>query len=76
MREYSLNLKGTPCPINFVRTKLKLDSMELNKFLEVILDDGEAVISVSKSIEEEGHEISSRIQNSDQSWTITIRKLI
>jgi TusA-related sulfurtransferase len=50
--------------------------MELNKFLEVILDDGEAVISVSKSIEEEGHEISSRIQNSDQSWTITIRKLI
>lgn len=76
MREYSLNLKGTPCPINFVRTKLKLESMELNTILEVILDDGEAVTSVSQSIEEEGHEIYSRTQNSDQSWTITIKKLI
>lgn len=72
MQPFKLNLCGTPCPINYVRTKLKLDSMNSGDLLEVMLDDGEAIESVSKSIIEEGHSIQSKIQNQDSTWNLII----
>ena len=45
------------CPINFVKTKLKLESMEPGEVLEVILDSGDPIQNVPKSIKEEGHKI-------------------
>ena len=35
-----LDLRGTPCPINFVRTKLYLEKMPPGGLLEVWLDPG------------------------------------
>lgn len=70
-----LNLKNTPCPINFVRTKLKLETMQVGEILEVILDDGEAIESVSTSITEEGQKILEKTQAEDSSWVLRIEKL-
>lgn len=53
----SLNLKGVMCPINFVKTKLKLEEMQDGQILELILDDGEPMQNVPRSIKEEGHKI-------------------
>ncbi|MBM3253383.1 MAG: sulfurtransferase TusA family protein [Candidatus Omnitrophica bacterium] len=53
----SLDLTGVACPMNFVKTKLKLEEMEKGKILEVILDEGEPIMNVPKSIKEEGHRI-------------------
>lgn len=53
----TLDLRGVLCPINFVKTKLKLESMEAGKILEVTLDSGEPIQNVPKSIKEEGHKI-------------------
>ncbi len=36
--EAHLDLRGTPCPINFVRTKLRLEQMSPGALLEVWLD--------------------------------------
>lgn len=72
----SLNLKSTPCPINFVRTKLRLEKMQLGEILEVLLDDGEAIESVSKSITEEGQKILEKIQQEDSSWKLVIEKIL
>ncbi|KXK30659.1 MAG: hypothetical protein UZ01_01328 [Candidatus Brocadia sinica] len=36
-----IDLRGVLCPINFVKTKLKLEMMDSGQILEVILDDGE-----------------------------------
>ncbi len=52
-----LDLRGVLCPINFVKTKLKLDAMEPGEILEVSLDSGEPIQNVPKSIKEEGHKI-------------------
>lgn len=54
---YTLDLRGTPCPINFVKTKLKLEEMAPGEVLEVLLDDGEPIINVPRSVKEEGHQI-------------------
>lgn len=45
-----LDLRGTPCPINFVRTKLRLEQMTPGTLLEVWLDPGEPVEQVPDSL--------------------------
>lgn len=45
-----LDLRGTPCPINFVRTKLKLEQMPMGSLLEVWLDPGEPIEQVPDSL--------------------------
>ncbi|NJL45962.1 MAG: sulfurtransferase TusA family protein [Leptolyngbyaceae cyanobacterium SM2_3_12] len=55
----SLDLRGTPCPINFVRTKLQLDKMPTGSLLEVWLDSGEPVEQVPDSLRMEGYLIES-----------------
>jgi len=48
-----LDLRGIICPMNFVKTKLKLEEMQSGQILEVILDDGEPVRNVPGSVKEE-----------------------
>ncbi|NJO93533.1 MAG: sulfurtransferase TusA family protein [Hydrococcus sp. RM1_1_31] len=54
-----LDLRGTPCPINFVRTKLKLEQMPSGELLEVWLDAGEPIEQVPDSLTMEGYKIES-----------------
>lgn len=50
-----LDLRGIVCPINFVRTKLKLEQMPAGSLLEVWLDPGEPVEQVPDSLRLEGY---------------------
>ncbi|NJN86864.1 MAG: sulfurtransferase TusA family protein [Leptolyngbyaceae cyanobacterium SL_7_1] len=52
-----LDLRGTPCPINFVRTKLRLATMAPGSLLEVWLDPGEPIEQVPDSLRMEGYDI-------------------
>jgi TusA-related sulfurtransferase len=52
-----LDLRGTPCPINFVRTKLCLEKMQPGQLLEVWLDSGEPIEQVPNSLKIEGYTI-------------------
>lgn len=52
-----MDLRGTPCPINFVRTKLRLQQMAPGQLLEVWLDPGEPIEQVPDSLAMEGHTI-------------------
>ncbi len=53
----SVDLRGVMCPTNFVKTKLKLEALDPGDILEVILDAGEPIANVPKSVKEEGHKI-------------------
>ncbi|MGK7891607.1 MAG: sulfurtransferase TusA family protein [Leptolyngbyaceae cyanobacterium] len=52
-----LDLRGTPCPINFVRTKLCLEKMAVGQVLEVWLDPGEPIEQVPDSLVMEGYQV-------------------
>jgi sulfite reductase (ferredoxin) len=54
---HQLDLRGVACPMNFVKTKLRLDKLEAGELLEVLLDQGEPYDSVSESVQAEGHTI-------------------
>lgn len=73
MVQKELNLLGTPCPINFVRTKLALDEMQAGEILEVQVDDGEAIESVPASVEAEGHSILAK-DKIESGWKIKIQR--
>ncbi|MEE8382365.1 MAG: sulfurtransferase TusA family protein [Thermodesulfobacteriota bacterium] len=70
----SLNLKGVLCPINFVKTKIKLEEMQHGQILEVIIDDGESMKNVPRSLKEEGHKIIKVEQLPDNSFSLLIKK--
>ncbi|TKB33142.1 MAG: sulfurtransferase TusA family protein, partial [Nitrospira sp.] len=44
-----LDLRGVICPYNFVKTKLKLETMEQGQILSVLLDDGDPIQNVPRS---------------------------
>lgn len=74
VKEHRLDLKGVPCPMNFVKVRLYLDKMSAGEILHAELDNGEPVQSVSGSIVSEGHEILKVEELSDAHSCLTIRK--
>ena len=51
----TLDLRGVPCPMNWVRTKLALEELPAGDSLVVELDAGEPLESVERSAREDGH---------------------
>ena len=60
--------------MNLVYVKVELARMGSGQILEVILDDGAPVRNVSRSIENEGHELVRKNQLADGSWSVVVRK--
>ncbi|MBM5800861.1 MAG: sulfurtransferase TusA family protein [Cyanobacteria bacterium K_DeepCast_35m_m2_023] len=50
-----LDLRGTPCPLNFIRTKLALETLAPGQALQVALDAGEPAQMVSEGVMAAGH---------------------
>ncbi|GFE68797.1 sulfurtransferase TusA family protein [Chroococcus sp. FPU101] len=73
MSQVTLDLRGTPCPINFVRTKLKLEQMPLGELLEVWLDAGEPIEQVPQSLTVEGYTIEN-IKENDGFFVLHVRR--
>ncbi len=70
-----LDLTGVACPMNFVKTKIKLTAMPIGSRLQVILDDGAPIENVPLSLEEQGQQIEAKERISDQQWKITVHKV-
>ena len=51
------DLRGVACPMNFVKTKMALSQLQAGQVLQVLLDEGEPVENVPRSVEAEGHRI-------------------
>ena len=49
------DLRGVACPLNYVKTKLKLEMMDAGERLEVWLDAGEPIKNVPMSLKNDGH---------------------
>ena len=49
-----MDLRGTPCPLNFIRTQLALEKLTSGQQLEVLLDAGEPDALVGAALQGEG----------------------
>ncbi len=52
-----LDLRGTPCPLNYVRSRLALERLAPGELLEVELDPGEPERMVAEGLRGEGHAV-------------------
>jgi TusA-related sulfurtransferase len=68
-----LDLRGTPCPINFVRTKLRLEQMLPGMLLEVWLDPGEPIEQVPDSLVMEGYQLEG-IEERSEFFALRVRR--
>ncbi len=68
-----LDLRGVICPYNFVKTKLKLEAMEQGQILSVLLDDGDPIRNVPRSVSNEGHTVLSQ-DRIEGSYRVLIRR--
>lgn len=69
-----LNLQGVSCPINYVKTKLALEDLEKGQILEVILDKGEPMMNVPRSLKSDGHRILSVENLGNGSFRVLVEK--
>jgi len=69
----SMDLRGVVCPMNFVRTKLRLEAMDAGEILEIVLDSGEPIQNVPKSLKDEGHRIID-VKKEDDHFRLKIEK--
>ncbi len=67
------DFRGVPCPMNYVKTKLILETMNAGETIEVLLDDGEPIRNVPRSVDSDGFKILKQTQIGDH-WSIVIRK--
>jgi len=68
-----LDLRGVICPYNFVKTKLKLETMKPGQVLSVILDEGDPIRNVPRSVTDDGHTVLSQEPHA-HSYRVRIRK--
>jgi TusA-related sulfurtransferase len=52
-----LDLRGTPCPLNYVRSRLALERIPPGSWLSVDLDTGEPERMVCEGLRGEGHAV-------------------
>jgi len=69
-----LDLSGVACPMNFVKTKIRLAQLPLGAKLDVILDDGAPIENVPLSLEEQGQKVLAKERHGDGQWKIRVEK--
>ena len=69
----SINLLGVKCPFNYVKTKIKLETMASGNILEVLLDAGEPSENVPRSIKNDGHKVVSLTEENGH-YKLTVEK--
>ena len=61
-----LDLRGTPCPVNFIRCRLALEHLLPTDQLQVDLDRGEPEAMVIPSLRQAGYQVEIVIQH--EAW--------
>lgn len=69
-----IDLRGVCCPTNFVKAKLALEMVDEGTVVEFLLDDGEPVKNVPKSLKGEGHKLLG-LKEADGYYILTLEKV-
>ena len=67
-----LDLRGTPCPLNYIRTKLALEGVPAGGQLRVSLDRGEPQQMVVDGITAAGHRVVVSPHADDQGAVVLL----
>jgi len=67
-----LDITGDSCPMTFVRTKVKLETMRPGELLRVRLRGGEPLANVPRAVLDHGHAVRATEQLADDVYAVWI----
>jgi len=70
----TLDLRGITCPMNFVKAKLFIEELEKGNVVEIILEEGDPLINVTRSLKEEGHKVIKVEHFDNYSFKLLVEK--
>ncbi len=70
----TVDITDVVCPVTFVKAKAALEELDDGQILAVVMNDGEPVQNVPRSIKEEGHQILKLNENDNGTYTLIVRK--
>jgi TusA-related sulfurtransferase len=71
----TIDLRGISCPTNFVKAKLALEDLEDGTVAQILLDDGEAVKNVPRSLKADGHKLIGLKQADEGHYILELKKV-
>jgi TusA-related sulfurtransferase len=71
----TIDLRGVSCPTNFVKAKLALVEIEAGETVRFLLDDGEPVKNVPRSLKAEGHKLLGLKQAEEGHYVLELEKV-
>jgi TusA-related sulfurtransferase len=70
-----IDLRGVSCPTNFVKAKLALEDLENGTIVQLLLDDGEPVKNVPRSLKADGHKLIGLKQTDEGHYILELEKV-
>ena len=70
----TIDLRGVSCPTNFVKAKLALEELETGDRVELLLDDGEPVKNVPRSLKGDGHKLLGLREATEGHYVLEVEK--
>lgn len=71
---HKVDLRGVPCPLNFVKTKLAIEKIAIGQVVEIALDEGEPIRNVPASVTGQGQEVVETLKVDDY-FLLRIRRV-
>lgn len=70
-----IDLRGVSCPTNFVKAKLALEEVDNGTVVRILLDDGEPVKNVPRSLKADGHRLIGLKQTDEGHYVLELEKI-
>ena len=71
----TIDLRGVSCPTNFVKAKLALEEVDNGTAVRILLDDGEPVKNVPRSLKADGHKLVGLKQTDEGHYVLELEKV-
>jgi tRNA 2-thiouridine synthesizing protein A len=69
---HTIDLRGICCPTNFVRAKLAIEELDAGETVEMLIDDGEPVKNLPRSLKAEGHKLLGLRQSGEGHYILDL----
>lgn len=70
----SVDITDVVCPITFVKAKVAIEGLESGQYLQLRINEGEAMNNVPRSMKDEGHRVAGVSSNEDGTFTVLVEK--
>ena len=70
----NVDITDVVCPMTFVKVKVALEDLNDGQVLGVLLNDGEPIQNVPRSLKDEGHKVLSVRKAADDTYDLIVQK--